>query len=124
MVLWASWSPPSRLLARTLVELRAKPRYQPIAFIGVNFEAGGSPERVEAVRRFASEHGITFPLGLGDEEFRKRVKGLKGYPAVLLLDAEHRPDPNGLIQGFDGKPETKRELEGRLASLLPRVSER
>ncbi|MGH7151871.1 MAG: TlpA disulfide reductase family protein, partial [Planctomycetota bacterium] len=72
LALWASWSPPSRLLARTLVELRAKPEFRGIAFIGVNFEEGSPEERVEAARRFAAENRIDFPITLGDEEFRRR----------------------------------------------------
>ena len=122
LVLWASWSPPSRLLARTLVELRGKPGFEAIAFVGVHFESGEPASRLEAVRRFAAENRINFPLALGDEELRKRVKGLKGYPTLLLLDAEHRPA--GLVAGYDGKPEARLELENRLRALLPIVERR
>ncbi|HET6201243.1 MAG TPA: TlpA disulfide reductase family protein [Planctomycetota bacterium] len=117
LVLWASWSPPSRLLARTLVDLRGKPGFEGIAFVGVHFESGTPEDRLAAVRRFAAEQRINFPLALGDEEFRKRVKGVRGYPTVLLLDAEHRPA--GRVAGFDGKPEGRLELENRLRALLP-----
>ncbi len=117
LALWASWSPPSRLLARTLVELRAKPEFRGIAFVGILFEEGSPEERLESARRFAAENKIDFPLALGDEEFRRQVKGLKGYPTLLLLNAGHRPQ--GTVAGFDCKPETRRELENRLRALLP-----
>jgi thiol-disulfide isomerase/thioredoxin len=120
LALWASWSPPSRLLARTLVELRAKPEFRGIAFVGVFFEEGSPEERLKAARQFAAENRIDFPLALGDEEFRGRVKGLKGYPTVLLLDAGHRAQ--GMVAGFDCKPETRRELERHLSALLPRAA--
>ncbi len=60
--------------------------------VGVNLR-----ESPEAVRRFAQEFGITFPLLLDGEGQSPKLFGLWGHPHTVLIDRQGRVV--GLVRG-------------------------
>jgi thiol-disulfide isomerase/thioredoxin len=121
LILWGSWSPPSRDLARFLSEARAKGPLRGLPILGVHFETGADAEREKAARDFAAKFRLDFPLALGDATLRSRVPGFRGYPTLLLLDGRHKLLE--VIQGFEDRPAFRSALESKLSSLLESVAD-
>jgi thiol-disulfide isomerase/thioredoxin len=78
--LWASWCIPCRTEIPTI---SAYAEDNPEVFVlGVAVE-----DRPEDSEQFADEVGASYPLGLGDEEFRKNYPSI-GLPATYFIDED------------------------------------
>ena len=78
--------------------------------VGVNLR-----ESPEAVRGFAQEFGMTFPLLLDAEGQSPRLFGLWGHPNTVLID--HQGRVVGLVRGErDWQSEAARRLVRQLLS--------
>jgi peroxiredoxin len=81
-----------------------------LVMVGVNLR-----ESPEAVRGFAQEFGITFPLLLDAEGQSPRLFGLWGHPNTVLIDRQGRVV--GLVRGErDWQSEAARRLVRQLLS--------
>ena len=81
-----------------------------LVMVGVNLR-----ESSEAVRAFAQEFGITFPLLLDAEGQSPRLFGLWGHPNTVLIDRQGRVV--GLVRGErDWQSEAARYLVRQLLS--------
>jgi peroxiredoxin len=81
-----------------------------LVIVGVNLR-----ENPEAVRGFAQEFGMTFPLLLDAEEQSPRLFALWGHPNTVLIDRQGRVV--GLVRGErDWQSEAARRLVRQLLS--------
>lgn len=82
---WASWCLECRPEMRVLERLHRELAPQGLVVVGVN-----AREPAEAVRRFAREQGLTFPLVLdGDGKINARY-GVVGLPTTFLVGRDGR----------------------------------
>jgi len=83
---WATWCPPCLKEMPDLVSAYARHQEQGVVFIGIAVD-----DNTGMVRKFASEHGINFPLAIGKENgielMQKLGNSLAGLPYTLVLDA-------------------------------------
>jgi thiol-disulfide isomerase/thioredoxin len=82
---WATWCPPCRAEIPDLVALQEKYRGQ-LQIIGVSQDEG-SPE---AVRRFASEYKINYPIVMFTPELRQHFPNVYALPTTFVIDRETR----------------------------------
>lgn len=82
---WATWCPPCRAEIPDLVALQAKYR-DTLVVLGVSEDEGS----VDAVRQFAAEHRINYPIVMSTPELRKLFTGVYALPTTFLLDPEGR----------------------------------
>ena len=79
---WATWCAPCVFQIPVLNAFHAQHGGR-VAVIGVSVDAAGR----DVVASFADEHGITYPVLLGDEGLAQRY-GAMGFPTLFVL----RPD--------------------------------
>ncbi|PYS10779.1 MAG: hypothetical protein DMG17_24015 [Acidobacteria bacterium] len=82
---WATWCPPCRAEIPDLVALQEKYREQ-LRIIGVS-EDEGSPE---AVRRFASEYKVNYPIVMLTPELKTYFPNVYALPTTFIIDRERR----------------------------------
>src|SRR5215813_9625868 len=82
---WATWCPPCRAEIPDLVALQEKYRDQ-LQIIGVS-EDEGSPE---AVRRFATEYKVNYPIVMLTPELKKYFPNVYALPTTFIIDREGR----------------------------------
>lgn len=82
---WATWCLPCRVEIPELIALQAKYRDQ-LLIIGVSEDAGS----LEAVKRFAVDHKINYPIVQSSTQLRKSFPGVFGLPTTFVLDRETR----------------------------------
>ena len=113
MNFWASWCVPCREEARDLEATYQKYRARQIVFVGVDIQQ----DTWEDARGFLKEFGITYPA-IRDEDGKIALKyQMYGLPTTFFIDKD------GVLRGkyvgpFLG-PEGLRELERRIAAVLP-----
>jgi cytochrome c biogenesis protein CcmG/thiol:disulfide interchange protein DsbE len=78
--LWASWCVPCRDEMPALSEFASE--HPEVALLGVAVE-----DAVADSEEFAAEIGVSYPLSLGDEEFRASYPSF-GLPATYYVDGE------------------------------------
>src|SRR5215470_20090395 len=82
---WATWCPPCRAEIPDLVALQEKYRGQ-LQIIGVSQDEG-SPE---AVRRFASEYKVNYPIVMLTPELKRHFPNVYALPTTFIIDRERR----------------------------------
>lgn len=85
MNFWASWCAECRPEMPVLERLHREFAPQGFAVIGINVREGR-----EAVRRYASELGLTFPLVLDPDGKINAVYGVVGLPTTFLVGRDGR----------------------------------
>jgi thiol-disulfide isomerase/thioredoxin len=107
---WATWCGPCRAEIPDLVALQDKYRDQ-LQIIGVSEDEGP----VDAVKRFAAEHRINYPIVMTSPEIRELFPGVNALPTSFVLDRESR-----LVQKHVGMlTAATTELEARALAGLP-----
>jgi len=110
---WATWCPPCREEIPDLIALQAKYKDR-LQIIGIAQDSGS----IEAVRKFAAEHGMNYPTVLSTPEIEKLFPGVYALPTTFVLDRDGK-----LAQKHVGLLNAARtELETQaLAGLAPDV---
>jgi thiol-disulfide isomerase/thioredoxin len=82
---WATWCPPCRAEIPDLVALQEKYRDR-LQVIGVSEDETSA----EAVRAFADEHKINYPIVMTTPEIKRLFPGISALPTSFILDRESR----------------------------------
>jgi thiol-disulfide isomerase/thioredoxin len=85
--LWATWCGPCRTEVPDLVQLRDEFREAGLTVVGVSLD---SPGQEDAVRRFAAQYGINYPIVM---DYQARVADeleTTVIPATVLIDLQGR----------------------------------
>lgn len=82
---WATWCPPCRAEIPDLVALQEKYRDQ-LVIVGVSEDEGAT----DAVRQFAAEHRINYPVVMSTPALRKQFTGVYALPTTFVLDSDTR----------------------------------
>ena len=83
---WATWCGPCRQEVPDFVRLQAKYRQQGLVVVGLSLDAGGE----KAVRPFAEEFNVNYPMLLANDETARRFGGIVGIPTTFVLDRQGR----------------------------------
>jgi thiol-disulfide isomerase/thioredoxin len=82
---WATWCPPCRAEIPDLVELQQKYRDR-LMVLGISEDEAG----VDAVKEFAAEHKINYPIVMTTPELEKIFSGVSALPTTFVIDPEGR----------------------------------
>jgi len=107
---WATWCPPCLEEIPHFIKLQEKYGHQGLQFLGIALEG------VDEVLGFANEHGINYPLLVGEQEVIKLAgkfgNHMGGLPYTVILDR------NGHISFIKVGPLSASEAEQVIISLL------
>ena len=82
---WATWCAPCRVEMPWLVELDKQYRAQGVQIIGVSLDDSGSQAEVA---KFAQEHGVQYPVVLGNAAVADAYGGVRFLPQSFFIDRE------------------------------------
>ena len=82
--LWGTWCPPCRQMVPILEGMYRKYKQHGFEIVGFCFERGDG-DASKAVRKFASEQGISYSLAIGTPAIQQQVPKLEGYPTLLFF---------------------------------------
>ncbi len=80
--IWATWCPPCRKEIPDFIEIQEEMREDDVLFVGVSVDEEGW----EAVRPFALDYGINYPLVLDDGSIRNKYGPLRGIPTTFIIN--------------------------------------
>ena len=83
---WATWCGPCRAEIPHLREVRERYQDRGFEIIGISLDETGP----EAVRAFAEQNGMRYPVAIGDYELTQRYGGVQAIPTAFLIDREGR----------------------------------
>lgn len=107
---WASWCMPCRQELPEIVKVYDARRADGLVVIGVDLQ-----ESDDAVRGFAREFGMAFPVVIdrtGGVADAWRIGGVKGIPSSYFIDA------NGIVRARAFSPMTAQTIDENLAKIL------
>ncbi len=107
---WATWCPPCLKEIPAFIELQQSLAARGLTFVGVALD------EVEPVRTFVAEHGVNYPVLVGDQDVARLMSALGneigGLPYTVVLD------PTGQVllrhQGEWRREDAAAALEGYL----------
>ena len=79
---WATWCAPCRDEIPGFVELQKKFADQGLVVIGISLDQEGAA----FVQRFVKQHGVTYPVVLGDPEVAAAYDGIDALPTTFIID--------------------------------------
>ena len=81
---WATWCPPCRAEIPAFIELRHRLAGKSFEIIGIALDREGD----EAVKPFVKDHGMDYPVVIGDSRVTRSYGGIRGIPTTFLVDRE------------------------------------
>ena len=82
---WATWCPPCRAEIPDLVALQAK-YADTLVVLGLSEDEGSA----DAVRRFAEQFNINYPIAMVTPDIGKLFAGVNGLPTTFVVDPQGR----------------------------------
>ncbi len=83
---WATWCTPCRVEMPLLEQMYARHRDAGLVIVGLAVDRVST----DAVRRFVSERGVSYPIAHVDADAEHTFGGVHGYPTSFLLDRTGR----------------------------------
>jgi len=83
---WATWCPPCRAEIPHFKALQAKYGNEDLVVIGISLDREG----VAAVKPYANENSITYPLLIGDLQTVKAYGNVQSIPTTFVIDQQGR----------------------------------
>jgi len=114
MNFWASWCAECRPEMPVLERLHREFAPQGFAVIGINAREGR-----EAIRRYASELGLTFPLVLDRDGKINALYGVVGLPTTFLVGRDGRAVALGVGPREWASPPARTLIQALLAESAP-----
>jgi len=105
---WATWCPPCKAELPDLMEIQNEFGGVDFTVVGVSLDQSGPAK----VRRFVDEHGINFPILMGNQNVVVQYGNFRGIPTSFLLNTRHEQ-----VKRYTGLV-TKRQLERDLESVI------
>ena len=81
---WGTWCPPCRAEVPHFVELQKNYGKKGLQIVGINYERSADP--IPGIKSFAKEHGINYPLVIGDEATQNKIPQFQAFPTTLFID--------------------------------------
>ena len=81
---WGTWCPPCRAEVPHFVELQKTYGKQGLQIVGINYERSADP--IPGIKSFAKEHGINYPLVIGNEATQNKIPKFQAFPTTLFID--------------------------------------
>ena len=106
---WATWCPPCRLEIPGFQRVYDDYRDKGFTVVGLSTDMG-SPD---LVRRFVTDVGITYPVGMATEEMRRLYGGVDALPESFLLDKTGHV--RKMVAGMFSEGILRREVDALLA---------
>ena len=92
---WATWCKPCHEMFPKLKELHQAHAARGLKilaltrhYLAYGGDANSREEELNLVRKFVTEHGIEFPVGVAEDERVQTLYGATGLPAVALVDRQ------------------------------------
>lgn len=82
---WATWCGPCRDEAPGLVSLQRRWGGRGVQLVGISMDDSAAP-----VRTFVREHGVNYPIAVGDAELGRRYGTVLGLPVKIIVDRDGR----------------------------------
>jgi len=105
---WATWCPPCKAELPDLMEIQSEFSGVDFTVVGVSLDQSGPAK----VRRFVDEHGINFPILMGNQTVVVQYGNFRGIPTSFLLNTRHEQ-----VKRYTGLV-TKRQLERDLENVI------
>ncbi|MDQ7066192.1 MAG: TlpA disulfide reductase family protein [candidate division KSB1 bacterium] len=83
---WATWCPPCKMEIPGYIKLYNKYRDKGLEIIGVTLQSG----TVQDVKAFVEEHGINYPIVMGNNQIVQAYGGITGFPTTFIVDQKGR----------------------------------
>lgn len=104
---WASWCAPCREEMPAFSKWQDELRHRGLQIFGVSMD-----DDVTEVKRFLTQHPVSYPIILGDAEFAERFGGVLGLPMSYLIDAQGR-----VVARYQGEADLAK-MKGQIDALL------
>jgi len=105
---WATWCPPCRMEIPHFESLYREYGNRGLVVIGISLDRGDA----SAVRSFAEDNGISYPIVIGDQETTILYGGIRGIPTTFVIDRKGR-----IVEKFVGY-RSKEVFESAINKLL------
>ena len=83
---WATWCPPCLKEIPHFAELYEKYQENGFQMIGIALSSGSAKD----VKKFAAEHGINYPILMGNKEVAEKYGRIRSIPTTFLIDRQGR----------------------------------
>ena len=80
---WATWCPPCLAEVPDLIALHNAHKDKDLVVIGISMDSTR-----EAVKKFVTKHGITYPIVVGDYKMAEQIGDVQGLPTSYLFDPD------------------------------------
>lgn len=81
---WGTWCPPCRDEVPHFVKLQKTYGKQGLQIVGINYERADDP--IPEIKTFAKDHGINYPLVIGDDATQNKIPDFQAFPTTLFID--------------------------------------
>jgi len=106
---WATWCPPCRAEVPHFKKLYDQYKGKGLEIIGLALDEEGEA----AVRPFAQQNGIHYPLAIGSQDLAQSYGGIFGIPTTFLIDKQGKIAQKYV--GYHEKAEFEKEIQALLA---------
>ena len=105
---WATWCPPCLREIPELASLHSAHKDKDLVVIGIALQSGSS----DKIASFAREHGINYPVVLGDFKMAKKIGAVDVLPASFLYN------PGGEQVSYQAGEVTREIIEAYIKNKL------